>query len=178
MSGEEAPSFLVVDDDDRLADRLGVALLERGHPVRVAYDGARAVALAREEAPDRVVLDLRMPGEDGLSVLRQLLEVAPRARVVLLTGYSSLPVAVDAVKLGAVGVLQKPAEPEGILAAFEREPGGEAPAYTPPSLARAEWEHIQRVLADCDGNISEAARRLGLHRRTLQRKLRKRPPRS
>lgn len=171
--------YLLVDDDDRLADRLAVALTERGHDVRVAYDGVEALTTVSAWAPERVVLDLSMPGLDGIEVLKRLAEVVPDAAVVLLTGYGSIPVTVDAVKLGAIDVLQKPADLDGILAAFERSETGETPAeHTPPSLARAEWEHIQRVLADTDGNISEAARRLGLHRRTLQRKLRKLPPRT
>lgn len=169
--------YLIIDDDDRLADRLGVALMERGQDVRVAYDGATALRRVESWVPDRVILDVSMPGPDGLEVLRGLRERAPEVCVVLLTGYASIPLTVDAVKLGAVDVLQKPADVEGILAAFDRstdEPTAERKA---PSLARAEWEHIQRVLADTDGNISEAARRLGLHRRTLQRKLQKMPPR-
>jgi len=169
--------YLLVDDDDRLADRLAVALTERGHDVRVAYDGDEALETAAAWTPDRVVLDLAMPGPDGLQVLERLRELAPQARTVLLTGYGSIPVTVDAVKLGAIDVLQKPADVDGLLAAFERADTGHPREHKPPSLARAEWEHIQRVLADTDGNISEAARRLGLHRRTLQRKLRKLPPR-
>lgn len=169
--------YLIIDDDDRLADRLGVALSARGQQVRVAYDGPTALAMAADRAPDRVILDLSMPGMDGLQVLAGLVDAAPDARTILLTGYGSIPVTVDAVKLGAIDVLQKPVELAGILAAFDRRPGRATPDHQPPSLARAEWEHIQRVLKDTNGNISEAARRLGLHRRTLQRKLQKLPPR-
>lgn len=168
--------YLIIDDDDRLADRLGVALMDRGYDVRVAYDGETALRRVESWVPDRVVLDVSMPGPDGLEVLRRLAERAPDVRVVLLTGYASIPLTVDAVKLGAVDVLQKPADVDGILAAFERDSGEVPTEHRAPSLARAEWEHIQRALADTDGNISEAARRLGLHRRTLQRKLQKMPP--
>jgi two-component system response regulator RegA len=128
-----------------------------------------------------VVLDLRMPGPSGLELLPALRELAPEARILLVTGYASIPVAVDAVRLGADGVVQKPVGADGVLAAFERSAedplSHDSAAYEPPSLARAEWEHIQRVLEDCEHNITEAARRLGLHRRTLQRKLQKYPPR-
>ena len=126
------------------------------------------------------VVDLKMPGGSGLDVLESLLEIDPSTRVVILTGYGSIATAVDAVRLGAVNYLPKPADADDILAAFDR---GEKPPqhrtdleFDAPSLARAEWEHINRVLADCGGNISEAARRLGIHRRTLQRKLEKYPP--
>jgi two-component system response regulator RegA len=121
-----------------------------------------------------------MPGRSGLELVRDLKKFAPATRVLVLTGFGSIATAVEAVKLGAVNYLSKPADADDILAALER---GEAdPLETPdapaqaPSLARAEWEHINRILADCGGNISEAARRLGIHRRSLQRKLRKRAP--
>ena len=119
-----------------------------------------------------------MPGRSGLEVVRDLVALDPHLEVVMLTGYGSIPTAVDAVKLGAVEYLQKPADADMILAAFDRGPLEEASHdYEPPSLARSEWEHIQRVLTDCGNNISKAARKLGLHRRTLQRKLGKYPPR-
>jgi two-component system response regulator RegA len=126
------------------------------------------------------VVDLRLPRKNGLELVRDLLEIEPTIRVVMLTGYGSIDTAVDATRLGAVNFIQKPADADDILAAFDR---GEKPPlsesdidYDAPSLARVEWEHINRVLADCGGNISEAARRLGIHRRTLQRKLNAKPP--
>ena len=120
-----------------------------------------------------------MPGESGVELIGRLKEVDPSTRVIMLTGYGSISTAVDAVKLGAANYVPKPADADDIIAAFQR---GDAPAgtqthdYQAPTLARAEWEHIQRVLGDCGGNISEAARRLGIHRRSLQRKLYKYAP--
>lgn len=172
--------ILLIDDQDLLRERLGRALESRGHEVSLAADAAQAVA-AIPWGPTHAVVDLRLGDEDGLEVLARLRQALPELQAVILTGYGSIATAVEAVKLGAVNVLQKPADADMVLAAFdkgERPPLSEAPAYTPPSLARAEWEHIQRVLADCGGNISEAARRLGIHRRTLQRKLQKYPPRT
>ena len=123
---------------------------------------------------------LRMPGRSGLELVRDLRAIDPGTKIVVLTGYGSIATAIDAVRLGAVHYLPKPADADDIIAAFARgEPGPPEmlPADFPtPSLARAEWEHINRVLSDCAGNISEAARRLGIHRRSLQRKLSKYPP--
>ncbi len=178
---EERISILVVDDDEVFRKRLGRALGDRGCDVRVAGDHNEAVALAREESPQFAVVDLKMPGPSGLEVVRALHEIDPTTRIVVLTGYGSIATAVDAVKLGAAHYLPKPADADEILAALTREDGEPSSATSDelraPSLARAEWEHIQRVLADTGGNISEAARRLGIHRRSLQLKLHKYPPR-
>ena len=177
---DDSPSILLCDDDEVFRERLGRALRERGFDVRTAGDFDRAVASAKHDSPEFAVVDLRMPGRSGLELLRELLAIDPATRVVVLTGYGSIATAIDAVRLGAVHYLSKPADADEILAAFQRggtdplaPPGGAFPA---PSLARAEWEHINRVLSDCGGNISEAARRLGMHRRSLQLKLRKYPP--
>lgn len=177
---EEGEGFLVVDDDEVFRNQLGRALKRRGFEVFRAADADEALTIADEIAFDCAVLDLRMPGMDGLALLRELLERQPALRAVVLTGYGSIATAIDAIKLGAVNYVQKPADADDLLAAFER---GAAPplegaerSYDAPSLERAEWEHIQRVLADCDGNKSEAARRLGIHRRTLQRKLDRHAP--
>lgn len=171
---------LLVDDDERFVERLGEALSARGFEVFAAHDEPSALAQARRHRPQRAVVDLRMPGTSGLEVLEHLLQVDPALRVVMLTGYGSIATAVDAMRLGAVGYVQKPADADGVLAAFARD---DAPAlqppeadYQPPSLARVEYDHIQRVLSDCGGNISKAARLLGMHRRTLQRKLNTYPP--
>lgn len=176
----EPLSFLVVDDDDTFRERLARALRKRGHVVWVASTGAEALALARVEAPDRAVVDLRMEGLHGLEVLKALKALDPTIQVVLLTGYGSIATAVDAMRLGAHHYVAKPADADDVLAAFERgsaEPLVASPTYDAPSLARAEWEHINRVLADTGGNVSETARRLRVHRRSLQRKLQKHPPR-
>jgi two-component system, response regulator RegA len=175
------PSILVVDDDDVLRGRLARALADRGLEVRTAASYDEAVAAARAESTELAVVDLKMPGPSGLEVIRALKEIDPATKVVVLTGYGSIATALDAVRLGATHYLSKPADADEVLAAFTREteaPAASAPAdLSAPSLARAEWEHVQRVLSDCDGNISEAARRLGIHRRSLQRKLQKFPPR-
>jgi len=179
-----ATSILLVDDDRVLRERLVRAFRARGLDTLSAEGFDEAVAIAKERRPALAVVDLRMPGRSGLELVLALREIDPAIRVVVLTGYGSIATAIEATRLGATYYLQKPADADDILAAFTRA-GRPADVVsdivvdssTPPSLARAEWEHIQRVLADCDGNISEAARRLGVHRRSLQRKLQKYPPR-
>lgn len=172
--------LLLVDDDDPLRSRLARALRDRGLTCVEAANAEQALAVARTERPDLALVDLRLPDRNGLEVVRDLHALLPEARIVVLTGYGSIATALEAVRLGAAHYLPKPADADDVLQAFAR--GGDDPvvstdlAGSAPSLARAEWEHIQRVLGDCDGNISEAARRLGLHRRSLQRKLHKRPP--
>jgi two-component system, response regulator RegA len=177
---DSRPSLLLVDDDATYRERLAKALVARGCDVRTAADAPSAIALAEVDSPEFAVLDLRMPGESGLELLRRLMAIDPTTRVLMLTGYGSIATAMEAVRLGAVNYLTKPADVDDILAAFnpsEPDVGSTADMET-PSLARVEWEHIQRVLNDCEGNLSEAARRLGMHRRSLQRKAsRKRPSR-
>jgi two-component system response regulator RegA len=175
-----APSILVVDDDHVLRERLTRAFRDRGFDARPAADAASALALAREEPPELAVVDMRMPEVSGLELVRALKALDPATRIVVLTGYGSIATAIEAIRLGATYYLPKPADADDILAAFARDdavPDPSLAAPEAPSLARAEWEHINRVLADCGGNVSEAARRLGLHRRSLQRKLQKYPPR-
>jgi two-component system response regulator RegA len=175
-------ALLVVDDDDVFRARLARAMRSRGFGrVFEAPDYAGAMALARAEPIGLATVDLRMPGEGGLELVRDLLSVRPGALVVVLTGYGSIATAVEAIQLGAAHYLPKPADADDVLNAFLRASSPPldppAPTYTQaPSLERAEWEHINRVLADCGGNISEAARRLGIHRRSLQRKLQRFPP--
>jgi two-component system response regulator RegA len=188
--GDHPPSLLIVDDDQTFRERLARALVRRGYEVRTAANFDEAVALSEEESAELAVVDLRMPGRSGLDVLRELKRIDPSTKVVMLTGYGSIATTVDAMRLGAVNYLPKPADADDIIRAFERSEGAgpsgdpplgseaepEAQAIKAPTLARAEWEHIHRVLADCGGNISEAARRLGIHRRSLQRKLQKFAP--
>ena len=179
MTNNDNPSILLVDDDDIFRDRLAKAFARRGFDVRTAGDYEQGMTSAREDSPELAVVDLRMPGRSGLELVRDLREVDAATRVVVLTGYGSIATAIEAVKLGAAHYLPKPADAEDIIQAFNKgdgEPVQLTEEFAAPSLARAEWEHINRVLADCDGNISEAARRLGLHRRSLQRKLQKHPP--
>lgn len=171
--------ILVVDDDRVLRERLARAFRDRGYEVDTAGDAEEALAVVASSEPTRAVVDLRMPGRSGLELVRDLHARLPETKIVVLTGYGSIASAVEAMKLGATNYLSKPADADDVLAAFEVT--AEAPEETAieaPSLARAEWEHINRVLADSDGNISEAARRLGLHRRSLQRKLAKMPPKT
>jgi two-component system response regulator RegA len=170
----QRPTLLVVDDDEVFRERLARALFDRGYAVSTAASVDEALTKV-DEAPEYAVVDLRMPGRSGLELVRALKEKDPATRVLMLTGYGSIPTAVEATRLGAVGYLTKPADADDVLKALTGEANPAALAET-PSLARAEWEYIQRVLADCGENISEAARRLGIHRRSLQRKLQKYPP--
>ncbi len=174
---EPALDYLLVDDDETFRSVLARMLTRRGFSVLDAADGTQALSLARIHQPGRIVLDLSMPGESGLTLLPKLLQAAPKAHIMVLTGYASIATAVDAIKLGAVNYLTKPAEVGAILGAFESRPG-QQPATVPEepmSVDRLEWEHIQRVLSEHQGNISATARALKMHRRTLQRKLSKRP---
>ncbi len=169
---------LVVDDDPSFCVALAGALRRRGAKTVIAHGYDEALAEAEAWRPDRAVVDLRMPGANGLEVVRALLERDPEMRVVVLTGYGSIATAVEAMKLGAVHYLTKPAEVDDVYAAFERtQPSlvSPPPERDEKSLDEIEWEHLQRVLTDAGGNISEAARRLGMHRRSLQRKLARKP---
>ncbi|TWU58420.1 Photosynthetic apparatus regulatory protein RegA [Rubripirellula tenax] len=175
-----AESILLVDDTFVLRERLSMAMQQRGFRVETAGNFDEAVEVFRNRPTDLAVLDLRMPGKSGLELLRKLLQMKPGTRVIILSGFGSIPASIDAVRAGAVNFLSKPADADDILGAFVRGDDPSVPegalAFPAPSLARNEWEHIHRVLSDCGGNISEAARRLGIHRRSLQRKLRKRAP--
>ncbi|MES1173455.1 MAG: response regulator [Myxococcales bacterium] len=174
----ELRSVLVVDDDDVFRTRLGRAFQDRGFEVKTAPSAEQAIRLARQDSPEFAVVDLRMPGASGLDVVRELHAIDPATAIVMLTGYGSIATAVEAVRAGAVHYLSKPVDIDQILAAFEGKAAPDTGSEVGvPSLARVEWEHIQRVLSDCDGNISRAARLLGLHRRSLQRKLSKDPVR-
>jgi two-component system, response regulator RegA len=168
--------ILVVDDDRTFCATLAAALRRRGFAAVVAHGFDEAVAESAAWHPSRAVVDLRMPGRGGLALVGALTRDYADLRIVVLTGYGSIATAVEAIKLGAVHYLTKPADVAEILAAFQREqPVLDAqPAEVPMSLDDLAWEHLQQVLADAGGNISEAARRLGMHRRTLQRKLAKR----
>ena len=175
---EGAQTLLLVDDDEVYRERLARALRDRGFDVATASGGEEAIAHAHREAPELAVVDLRMPGASGIEVLEALRAVDPATRVLMLTGYGSIATAVEATRRGAVGYLSKPADADEIVAALtgQASTADAAAEIDTPSLARAEWEHIQRVLTDCGGNVSETARRLGIHRRSLQRKLQKYPP--
>jgi two-component system response regulator RegA len=175
----ERPLLLLVDDDATFASVLREALAARGYEVRVAHSVPEAVSVAGAEPPEYAVVDLRMPGPSGLELVRHLQQLDANTRIVVLTGYASVATAVEAIKLGATHYLAKPADADEIVAAFARAGGRtDVPLNERPlSVPRLEWEHLQKVLNDCGGNISETARRLNMHRRTLQRKLAKRPAR-
>lgn len=170
---------LVVDDDPVYARTLAQSLHRRGHRAEVAADGEAALWAVGERAFDAVILDLRLATESGLHLIAPMKAARPDLRILLLTGYASIATAVEAIKLGATHYLAKPAGVEEILAALGREEGDAHAALpeTPLSVERLEWEHIQKVLAEHDGNLSATARALRMHRRTLQRKLAKRPVR-
>ena len=210
------PVALVIDDDTAFRSRLARALAARGFAVHEAPCAAQGLALALEKQPALITLDLRMPGGSGLDIVAELAALSSAPCILLLSGYGSIPVAVEAVKRGAADVLTKPVSADQIMAAYKKflECGASAPlsgaclgarlpskelpqrarspqrhgqprlpeqsgtevphSKTTPTLTEVEWDHIHRVMADCAGNISEAARRLGVHRRSLQRKLEKR----
>jgi len=174
------PLALVVDDDEVFRDRLCRAFVERNWEAEGVPDGESALKFGRERSPDLVLIDLRMPGMGGLDVVPELRAIDSSMTIIVLTGYGSIPTAISAMKRGADHYLSKPADADQILAAYDAlravpSQPPEAPE-TVPTLARVEWEHMQRVISDCAGNISQAARLLGIHRRSLQRKLSKYPP--
>jgi two-component system response regulator RegA len=180
MSEENTqPSLLLADDDSTFCDVMGRALRRRGFEVSIAHDAESAIRLAEAEPPEYALVDLKMPGESGLTLVRRLHALEPATRIVVLTGYASISTAVEAIKLGATHYLAKPVDADDVVAAFGREQGDDSVsvAANPLSVDRLEWEHIQRVLAEHDGNVSATARALNMHRRTLQRKLSKHPPR-
>lgn len=162
--------ILIVDDDVDFCNALRAAMRRRDLRALVAHSYDEAVEEAAAWSPGRAVVDLRMPGRDGLSVVTALHDSYPDMRIVVLTSHGSIATAVSAIKRGAVNYLTKPADVDDILAAFDGDTAV-AVAARAPSVEEVEWEHLQRVLVSADGNVSEAARRLGMHRRTLQRKL-------
>ena len=169
-------TLLLADDDETFCAVLARALGKRGFDVTVAHSAEQAIALARDNPPEYAVTDLKMGGASGLALVQALREIDPATRIVVLTGYASIATAVEAIKLGATQYLSKPANADEIVAAFGHSPNTDAPLNAqPPSVGRLEWEHIQRVLHEHEGNISATARALNMHRRTLQRKLLKRP---
>ncbi|THF67145.1 response regulator transcription factor [Pseudothauera nasutitermitis] len=175
--GASHPHLLVVDDDPVFNRVLSRALAQRGFTVFSAHNQEQALLLADAQEPEFVVLDLNLDGESGLKLIAPLLGINPNARILVLTGYASIATAVNAVKLGAVQYLAKPADVETLIKALQADELAidDAIGSQPLSVDQVEWEHIQRVLAEHDGNISATARALKMHRRTLQRKL-ARPP--
>ncbi len=171
-------SLLIVDDDKPFSTRLARAMEGRGYEVRVADNVAEGLTAIESSAPAFAVIDMRLSDGNGLDVIARLKERRPEARGVILTGYGNIATAVTAVKLGAFDYLAKPADADEIHAALMAQPGERAdPPENPMSADRVRWEHIQRVYELCGRNVSETARRLNMHRRTLQRILAKRAPR-
>lgn len=173
------PSLLLVDDDIDFCSVMARALTRRGYDVRLAHNVVQAIEMAGNDPPEYAVIDLNMPGESGLALIPQLKALDTNTQIVVLTGYASVATAVEAIKLGAIHYISKPADVNDIITAFDRKTGDtQVPVgERPPTIERLEWEHIQKVLRENDGNISETARQLRMHRRTLQRKLTKRPAR-
>ncbi|GLQ46952.1 DNA-binding response regulator [Dyella lipolytica] len=176
--------LLIVDDDATFVRVLSRALTSRGFEVLSASDADEARALTLRHQPRHCVLDLKLGDENGLRLIPELHELVPDMRILLLTGYASIATAVEAIKRGAHDYLSKPVDADAVVRALldgDTAPQGDDDVMDAPeaplALRRLEWEHIQRVLTECDGNISETARRLGMHRRTLQRKLSKHPVR-
>jgi two-component system response regulator RegA len=169
--------ILIVDDDLALSAALARSFVRRGYVAQTAQNANEALTLAQEFQPHYAVVDLRMTGPTGLDCTKALHALDPNLRIVVLTGYASIATAVEAIKLGACHYLAKPANSDDIIAAFAREDGTTEVAISPrkSSIKNLEWERIQEVLLETNYNISETARRLGMHRRTLARKLAKQP---
>ncbi|HBA09704.1 response regulator transcription factor [Methylotenera mobilis] len=176
-NSDEHPTLLLVDDDDAFLNALAMAMRKRGFLVTLANSAETAFELAQADPPEFAVVDLKMSGNSGLVLVRQLASLQAATKIVILTGYASIATAIEAIKLGATHYLAKPVDADEIVAAFSKQSGNEEIelSHNPLSVDRLEWEHIQRVLVENDGNISATARSLNMHRRTLQRKLGKKP---
>jgi len=170
-------SILLVDDEKDFCEVLSRSLSREGYSVAFACDIESALSKIKEFDFEFAVVDLRIGEESGLTLVKQIIEVSPNTRIVMLTGYASITTAVEAIKLGATHYLTKPTDVEDIITAFNKQRGDDLVKLSenPLSVHRMEWEHIQKVLHEHNGNISSAARAMGMHRRTLQRKLQKRP---
>lgn len=175
----DKPNLLLVDDDVTFCSVLKTALEKRNFLVSVANDIATGICLAEETDPEYAVIDLRIGLESGLEMVKKLIELDSNTQIVMLTGFASIATAVEAIKLGAIHYLTKPANADEIVNALHKNEGDTSVVISdsPLSVKRLEWEHLQKVLMQHDGNISAAARALNMHRRTLQRKLEKRPVR-
>ena len=179
IAGLPEKSLLLLDDDAPLRNRLGRALEQRGFEVTLVGSVAEAVQTVKEKPPAFAVLDMRLEDGNGLQVVETIQTVRPDARVVMLTGYGNIATAVAAVKAGAIDYLPKPADADAVERALLTRNGAlPPPPEDPMSADRVRWEHIQRVFEQCDRNVSETARRLKMHRRTLQRILGKHAPRN
>ena len=178
ISDFEDKSLLIVDDDDPLRVRLARAMEKKGFQVKDAKNVVNAIKLVRSSPPKFALVDLRLEDGSGLDVVQEINRVKKDSRVVMLTGYGNLPTAVAAVKAGAIDYISKPVDADDVESALLAAPNSKAePPKNPMSADRVKWEHIHRVFELCNRNVSETARRLKMHRRTLQRILSKRSPR-
>lgn len=173
----EEPSLLIVDDDITFCDVLAKAMTKRGFNVNCAHTIDDALKNAEDMTPEFAIIDLKLSNESGLMLVEKLKAIDPGTRIVMLTGYASIATAVEAIKLGATHYLAKPVDADEIMKAFERTTGDSDVQIStnPLSVGRLEWEYIHRILAENNNNISVTARILNMHRRTLQRKLAKKP---
>jgi two-component system response regulator RegA len=177
MSNAAPPLFssiLLIEDDAAFRRRLARSLRDQGLTVFEATSAEEGISVAQEYCPEAAVIDIRMPGQGGLWGVEQLLKLAPAMKIVVLTGFGAITTAIDAVRLGAVNYLTKPASVDALLAAFSAQPKTTQDTESIPSLESVQSEYINRVVGEFSGNISRAARALGLHRRSLQRILKAR----
>ncbi|SEN25606.1 response regulator transcription factor [Nitrosomonas marina] len=179
IDANEQPDLLIVDDDEIFSDVLAKAMAKRNFNVHTTHTIEAALNMAESIAPEYAIVDLKLSSDSGLVLVEKLKTLDPGTRIVMLTGYASIATAVEAIKLGATHYLAKPVDADEIMAAFERTSGEtDTPiSANPLSVGRLEWEYIHRILAENDYNISVTARALNMHRRTLQRKLAKKPHR-
>ena len=177
IEASDDPSLLIVDDDIVFCEVLAKAMTKRGFSVHSAHTIEQAMAFAEISTPEYAIVDLKLSNDSGLTLVDKLRTLDPGTRIVMLTGYASVATAVEAIKLGATHYLAKPVDADEIMASFERITGNtDTPISTNPlSVGRLEWEYIHRILNENDNNISVTARILNMHRRTLQRKLAKKP---
>ena len=176
---EDNPKLLLVDDDETFCNVLKSALEKRGFDVVAATNVVDGIFMAEKHIPEYAVIDLRIGYESGLELVKKLISIDDNTQIVMLTGFASIATAVEAIKLGAIHYLTKPANADEIVSALYKNEGDSSVLISenPLSIKRLEWEHLQKVLMQHDGNISAAARALSMHRRTLQRKLDKKPVR-
>ena len=178
ISDFEDKSLLIVDDDDPLRLRLARAMEKKGFQVKDAKTVENAIKMVKSSAPKFALVDLRLEDGNGLDVVQEIKKAKTDSRIVMLTGYGNLPTAVAAVKAGAIDYMAKPVDADDVESALMAKPDSKAkPPENPMSADRVKWEHIHRVFELCNRNVSETARRLKMHRRTLQRILSKRSPR-
>ena len=178
ISDFEDKSLLIVDDDDPFRMRLARAMEKKGFQVKDAKSVDNAIKLVKSSPPNFALIDLRLEDGNGLDVVKEISKIKNDSRIVMLTGYGNLPTAVQAVKAGAIDYMAKPVDADDVESALLADPNSKAkPPENPMSADRVKWEHIHRVFELCNRNVSETARRLKMHRRTLQRILSKRSPR-